>query len=137
MFFNNLAKPVEITSNKISVGFMKDAFVKQAKEDTKRIPLENAAKKYFGVSSIAIDIKLLDENYKVPSFATPSVKKVSEPQNATIIKQDISNTKISEKSEDEGYYDTLLQEKQETLNKQPPHSDGSKMVQELFDGKYL
>ena len=126
----NLSRPLEITNEKISVGFFKEQFVKQAKEQSKKTPLENAAKNYLGVNNILIDVKLIDENY------------VLEKKNDTIIIKDIE--KSSEKnmpsvennddnSENE-YYEKMLNERKEIV---PNYSDNARMVQELFNGKYI
>ena len=49
MFFSNLAKPVEISENKIVITFHVEAFVKQSQEKAKISPLEKGAEKLFGV----------------------------------------------------------------------------------------
>ena len=136
MFFCNQAKPIEITSERISVGFINDNFVKMAKGDSKRIPLENAAKKYFGVNSIIIEIKLVDANFEPAQKVTSSITQTVRVQE--IKDFDGSNQQEQEQNNaDEGYYDSLLDAKKEEAISQTVHSDGSKMVQELFDGKYI
>lgn len=48
MFFSNLAKPVELTDNKITITFNVESFAKQAQEKTKFVPFEKAVKKTLG-----------------------------------------------------------------------------------------
>ncbi|MBO5949063.1 DNA polymerase III subunit gamma/tau [bacterium] len=129
MFFNSLGKPMEINSEKIVIGFTKDVFIKQAKDDSKRIPLENAAKKYFNVSSITVEIKQFDASAVVVSQAPKTEKIVEAPKQTTPQVEETENI-------DDGYYDNLLEQKSNEM-KSFEHSDGSKMVQELFNGKYL
>jgi len=47
-FFSNLSTPVEINSEKITLVFKNESFVKQSKETGKIPPLEKAAEKLFG-----------------------------------------------------------------------------------------
>ena len=131
MFFNNLAKPMELSSEKIVIGFAKDIFIKQAKEDSKRVPLENAAKKYFNVSSIIVEIREFDAS-KVAIAQTSVVPK---NEQAVVQKEEKQPAEEVENSDD-GYYDSLLEQKNNEI-KSFEHSDTSKMVQELFNGKYL
>ena len=131
MFFNNLAKPMELSSEKIVIGFAKDIFIKQAKEDSKRVPLENAAKKYFNVSSIIVEIREFDAS-KVAIAQTSVVPK---NEQAVVQKEEKQPAEEVENSDD-GYYDSFLEQKNNEI-KSFEHSDTSKMVQELFNGKYL
>ena len=55
-FYSNLAKPVEITDNKVVVAFSKEMFVKQAREGAKNVALVDAVKRYLNVSNPIIEI---------------------------------------------------------------------------------
>lgn len=131
MFFNNLAKPMELSSEKIVIGFAKDIFIKQAKEDSKRVPLENAAKKYFNVSSIIVEIREFDAS-KVAIAQTSVVPKNEQ----AVVQKEEKQPAVEVENSDDGYYDSLLEQKNNEI-KSFEHSDTSKMVQELFNGKYL
>ena len=76
MFFYNLSRPISISKEGIEIGFLKDIFVKQAKEDTKNAPLKKAAMNYFGVSDINIHIRQLDPNDQSQEQPKPSLEKL-------------------------------------------------------------
>lgn len=127
MFYMSLAKPIELTQEKIVIAFAKDIFVKQAKEDTKKLPLQNAAKKYFGVSDIIIQIHLNDGTLSAVEPKTESAKKKPEVK---------KETPVIEESQEDEYYDELLKKKEEPQIDYS-HSDQAKMVLELFNGKQI
>lgn len=127
-FFLSLAKPVEISKDKISISFAKDIFVRQAKEDTKKLPLKNAAIKYFEVQDIEIQIDLYDGTET--DLLTTS-KPVLEKKKVT------SAPTVEEKQQEENeYYEEKLKKPKETLA-EVDSSDQANMVMQLFDGKYL
>lgn len=126
MFYMSLAKPIELSQEKIVISFAKEIFVKQAKEDTKKLPLKNAALKYYGVSDINIQVFLSDEVPKNEPKADLAKKK---PE---IKKQ----TPVIEESSDDEYYDELLKNKSEEKIDYS-HTDQAKMVLELFNGKQI
>lgn len=142
MFFYNLSRPVELTPEGITISFAKDIFVKQAQESSKNAPLKKAAMSYFGVADINVHIKLADENDAAPAIK-PSLEKL---EKKPAIQQQQT------KAEDEEENEHLLQETlgqipeknnfETTENKQQDDntenlSDQSKMVMELFNGKYI
>lgn len=142
MFFYNLSRPVELTPEGITISFAKDIFVKQAQESSKNAPLKKAAMSYFGVADINVHIKLADENDATPVIK-PSLEKL---EKKPAIQQQQT------KAEDEEENEHLLQETlgqipeknnfETTENKQQDDntenlSDQSKMVMELFNGKYI
>lgn len=142
MFFYNLSRPVELTPEGITISFAKDIFVKQAQESSKNAPLKKAAMSYFGVTDINVHIKLADENDATPVIK-PSLEKL---EKKPAIQQQQT------KAEDEEENEHLLQETlgqipeknnfETTENKQQDDntenlSDQSKMVMELFNGKYI
>lgn len=47
MFFHSLSRPVALSPEEIVISFAKEIFVKQAKEDSKNMPLKKAAMEYF------------------------------------------------------------------------------------------
>ena len=141
MFFYNLSKPLELTPQGVTIAFMKEIFVKQAQEDSKNAPLKKAAMNYFGVDDINIHIKLADSNdvpavkpalenleRKTPQTSSVQVSNAvdsSEEENAQLLKEtfqsDVKETTVQKSSDDI-----------------PEHlSEQSKMVVELFNGKYI
>ena len=142
MFFYNLSRPVELTPEGITISFAKDIFVKQAQESSKNAPLKKAAMSYFGVTDINVHIKLADENDATPVIK-PSLEKL---EKKPAIQQ--QQTKAEDEEENEHLLQETLGEIPEknnfetTENKQQDDntenlSDQSKMVMELFNGKYI
>lgn len=135
MFFYNLSRPVELTPEGIKITFMKDIFVKQAKEDSKNAPLKKAAMNYFGVSDINIHIGLadsqdapmprvsLDKLERKPEAPKLQVTQSVEEENAQMLKEEFGSSSVAE----------VL-----TKNDVPMDlSDQAKMVTELFNGKVI
>ena len=139
MFFYNLSRPVSLSKEGIEIAFMKEVFVKQAKEESKNAPLKKAAMKYFGVSEINIHIRLADADMAEQKNTKPlpeklerkPVQKQTEPElsqedeNAIELQHSMADTSVVSDSE-------------ATKNSIPENlSDQSKMVIELFNGKYI
>jgi len=147
MFFSNLAAPVEITKEKIVISFANDMAVKQAEDDSKKIPLRNAALSYFGVSDIEIKI--------VKNSSDLSKKKVSEKNDKSELKDLTDNSSSNMKNE------TVVKASSEVSTEKPKNlkeaerpekeekpeknndiyyadiSDTARMVIDLFDGKII
>ena len=126
-FYSNLAKPVEITDNKVVVAFTKEMFVKQAREGAKNVALVDAVKRYLNVSNPIIEIitsDSIDLSQKVV-VPPPAQKKVEEQ---TIQKQ-----------EEEEYQAFVEGQKEQKKNPPAPVDSSSQaaMVKNLFDGKYI
>lgn len=154
MFFSNLANPVEITKESIVLAFTNEMAVKQAEDDSKKIPLKNAALQYFGVNDINIKIikgtdsikkKIIDSQNKQENF-TPKNENVSEKLPANIEK----NEKIAEKKEiiekvseneesikNNSETDTNKEEISIKNNEYLDISDTSRMIIDLFGGKIV
>ena len=145
MFFYNLSKPVELTPEGITISFAKEIFVKQAQEASKNAPLKKAAMSYFGVNDINVHIKLADENDNV-QVVKPSLEKlerkpaVSPDQTFPPENSDDEDSKkllaetlgqLSVQDESENSQDKQKEDITENLSEQ------SKMVMELFNGKYI
>ena len=129
-FYSNLAKPVEITDNKVVVAFTKEMFVKQAREGAKNAALVDAVKRYLNVSNPVIEIITsdnIDLSKKVVVPPTPAQKQVEE-QNL-------------QKQEEEEYHAFVQGKKEEAekpaITKPVDSSSQAAMVKELFDGKYI
>lgn len=136
MFFYNLSRPVSLSAQEIVITFAKDIFVKQAKEETKNKPLKNAALKYYGVSDINIQVRLADHN-DLKDTPKPSLEKL-EKKPAPMPKKE---SEVSEEEENAEFLkETLDSSSQKEKDKQKEIealSDQSKMVMELFNGKYI
>lgn len=141
MFFYNLSRPVSLSGEEIVITFAKDIFVKQAKEDTKNKPLKNAALKYYGVSDINIQVKLADPS-QVADVPKPSLEKLERKPAVPAAPQSLSKNieKMEEEENAELLKETLASsdsEKKDKADIEASLSDQSKMVLELFNGKYI
>lgn len=126
-FYMSLAKPIELTKEKLVISFAKDIFVKQSKEDSKKLPLKNAALKYFEVPDINIQVHLSDGTQEQAPKVSLDKKKIE-------LTKKVEET-IEESSEDE-YLDDIIKKKS-AKEIDYAQSDQTKMVLELFDGKYM
>lgn len=136
MFFYNLSSPVKLSKEGITISFLKDIFVKQAQEPSKNAPLKKAAMDYFEVADINVHVTLADENDTIPNVKpelaklekkTPIIEtKVEdnsvEEENAMLLKEALGDNKESE---------------DEKIDYSANLSDQSRMVMELFNGKYI
>ena len=85
-FYQRLAKPIEITRHKIVLGFANEGGAKTANEPMKKAKLQEAACKYFDVSSIQIECKVgtssaistTSAEKKTESFADSVEKQIEE-----------------------------------------------------------
>ena len=140
MFFYNLSRPISLTKEGIEIGFAKDIFVKQAKEDAKNAPLKKAAMNYFGVADINIHIRQLDPNEPTQEQPKPSLDKLERKQETP---KPQSTSEIEEENAQllkEAFDPTTSPTAPNKINKNDfpaDLSDQSKMVMELFNGKYI
>ncbi len=129
-FYSNLARPVEISENKIVIAFSKEMFVKQAKEGPKHQAIVDAVSKYMNIKNPNIEIITsdnIDFSKKTAAPMSNSLPKV--PEEPSVSKQ-----------EEEDYHAFMEQKKEE--QQQPPKrameaSTQAEMIKELFDGKYI
>ena len=90
-FYQRLAKPIEVTRHKIVLGFANEGGAKTANEPMKKGKLQEAACKYFDVSSIQIECKvgtasaisIPSTEKKTESFAEAVEKQIEEKKSAT------------------------------------------------------
>lgn len=126
-FYTSLARPVEITDNKVVIAFTKEMFVKQAKEGAKKQALYDAVCRYLNTSNPIIDVVTSDSVDFSKKVTTPISKPVAVPEN-----------EIRKQEEEE--YHAFVEAKKEA-EKQPNASiDTSSqvnMVKDLFDGKII
>lgn len=139
MFFYNLSRPVSISPEGVTVAFMKEIFVKQAQEASKNAPLKKAAMNYFGVSDINIHIKLADETDNAAQNVKPVLdkleKKSAAPQQILNNSETEDKTAILKETLGDSYTEEPVYQSVEETNENL--SDQSKMVMELFNGKYI
>ena len=139
MFFYNLSRPILLNKEGIEIAFMKDIFVKQAKEPTKNAPLKKAAMEFFNVPDINIHIRLADENTPDLSKSKQSLEKIERKPVLQTKKEEVIPLYEEEnlqmlKDELTPHVDNNLEDN--TVIKENL-SDNAKMVMELFNGKYV
>lgn len=134
MFFYNLSRPVSISDKEITISFMKEIFVKQAKEDSKNLPLKKAALAYFNVEDIKITVKLADAN---DAPVSPNIKPILEEKKKELT-QKTTDSDIEEENAlalQENLNPT--QHNEENSLSETNYSDSTKMILELFNGKII
>lgn len=135
MFFYNLSRPIDLSSESITISFQKEIFVKQAKEDSKNLPLKKAAMAYFNVSDININVKLSDANDEP---LNPNLKPILEKKKE-LTPQPAETEKDLEEENAQALNEVLkpsLPEKN-TEQTETNYSDSTKMILELFNGKII
>lgn len=134
MFFHSLSRPVSLSPDEIVISFAKEIFVKQAKEDSKNMPLKKAAMEYFNVSDINLTIKLADASDPAP--VSPKLSQIIEK------KKELTSPPqaVIEKELEEENAEALSAEiaPQKPSEPQPEnYSDQTRMVLDLFNGKII
>ncbi len=126
-FYTSLARPVEITDNKVVIAFTKEMFVKQAKEGAKKQALYDAVCRYLNTSNPIIDV--------ITSDGVDFSKKVTAPISKPT---PVSENEIR-KQEEEEYHSFVEAKKEESKQPARPIDTSSQvgMVKELFDGKII
>lgn len=137
--FSNLSRPVSLTPEGIEIVFEKEVFAKQAKEDSKNAPLKKAAMQYFGVSEINVHIRLAKEGEFKQQAPKPSFDKIErKPEPAFAPSRADEEAKENAEMLKEAFSPSQNSQQQQTANEIPENlSDQSKMVMELFNGKYI
>ena len=127
-FYSNLARPVEISKEKIVIAFSKEIFVKQAKEGSKKQALIDAVSGYLNIPNPNIEV-IISENIDLTKKTTipPPVKKREEEQE--LVKQ--------EEEAYHNYVESQKEEQQKPVEIPSGVSSQAEMVKELFDGKYI
>ena len=137
MFFTNLCTPIEISENKIAIGFTKEIFVTQSKESSKMTQLKEAIKLLFGHANMPIDIRLISDT-QANEFKAENSKKKSDVIVEVKMPQNIQQPLQADNSDEQEFYEQQLQEKrEENKPKKIVCSDQVKMILELFNGKYM
>ena len=126
-FYTSLARPVEITDNKVVIAFTKEMFVKQAKEGAKKQALYDAVCRYLNTSNTVIDVVTSDSVDFSKKVTTPVTKPMPIPENEV------------RKQEEEEYHAFVEAKKEAEKQPTAPIDTSSQvnMVKDLFDGKII
>jgi len=159
MLLYNLAKPVEISAERIVITFNVESFVKQAQESSKLKPLEKAATKMFGACPRIIirtplpedekknNTVILNTQEKVKALSgeksSLQIQKESKPQQVEKISHDLPEIKqtpskppVQLSREEEADLDDIPDDID--MSTTPYHiSDQARMVLDLFQGKII
>lgn len=127
-FLSSLAKPVEISPESIVITFERENFVKQANEESKKLPIAVAAEKLFGTKGVKILVRMASPNDKQVTAAPPAEKKNSIAETPPQIEPD------EEYSEE---IEIKMAPKKAKKQVEAMPSDQVSMVVKLFDGKYI
>ena len=143
--FLNVAKPIEVNSHKIVIGFKEEGAAKIANEESKKKALQETACKYFDVASIQIVIKTgsfetitkEEKPQKQESFAQ-SVEKKQEVEIKPIVKENIVDNKQKEDEDinQEDISSVNFEQKTQNFNSLDI-SDTAKNILDLFDGRIV
>ena len=128
MFFYNLSKPVTITPEEITVVFAKDIFVRQAKEESKLMPLKKAALAFFSVPDIKITIRLGSHEEMEAAKPVVNFEKKNEVKSV--------RTQADEEKENAEYLEETLKPKEKKISP-ADYSDQAKMILDVFNGKII
>ncbi len=127
-FYTGLARPVQISKDKIVIAFSKELFIKQAGEGAKKQALVDAVSKYMGISNPKIEI-ILSENIDLSKKVTlPATEPVKNNEEADIKKQE---------EEDYQTYSQMKNKEKEAPTEGAEVSSQAEMVKQLFDGKII
>ncbi len=144
-----LANPVKVAPDEVIITFKQEIFVKQANEDAKKQVLKEAADKLFNQNNSKITIRL-PQSGDTPfpkSDAAPSSKapqKTFTPQRAAVVQppknkaDEVYQQKQEENAQAIDATETANDlEQAEDNGKNSYFSDQTKMIVDLFDGKYI
>ena len=131
MFFYNLSKPVSVTPEEMVIVFGKEIFVRQAKEDSKHLPLKKAALAFFGVPDIKITIRLGSHEELEAAKPVINFEKKTEP--APVQAPD------TVEEENAQYLEETMKQKTKAEKKisAADYSDQARMVLDVFNGKVI
>lgn len=120
------ATPVEITKEKITLVIQKSSWVDRFNNSDKRKVVIDAASLVLGNPNIQVIARtpLKDDIQISLPKEEPQKKNIVKPQNIEPPQEEIDNEELEEISKEE-------------KKEEPVHSDQSKMVKDLFDGKYI
>ena len=135
-----LANPVKIAPDEVVITFKQSIFVKQASEGQKKIAIMEAADEMFGQKNTVVNIRTpLDSDIDLGKIvpAKPKPQPTVAPKTLAEPKSEISEEEAETVKE---VTENKVQEEEKKTEKQHSNtfeSDQSKMIKELFDGKYI
>ena len=135
-----LANPVKIVPDEVVITFKQSIFVKQASEGQKKIAIMEAADEMFGQKNTVVNIRTpLDSDIDLGKIvpAKPKPQPAVAPKTLAEPKSEISEEEAETVKE---VTENKVQEEEKKTEKQHSNtfeSDQSKMIKELFDGKYI
>ena len=135
-----LANPVKIAPDEVVITFKQSIFVKQASEGQKKIAIMEAADEMFGQKNTVVNIRTpLDSDIDLGKIvpAKPKPQPSVAPKTLAEPKSEISEEEAETVKE---VTENKVQEEEKKTEKQHSNtfeSDQSKMIKELFDGKYI
>lgn len=135
-----LANPVKIAPDEVVITFKQSIFVKQASEGQKKIAIMEAADEMFGQKNTVVNIRTpLDSDIDLGKIvpAKPKPQPTVAPKTLAELKSEISEEEAETVKE---VTENKVQEEEKKTEKQHSNtfeSDQSKMIKELFDGKYI
>ena len=127
-FYSNLARPIEISEEKVVIAFSKELFVKQAKEGSKKQALVDAVSNYLGVKNPNIEI-IISENIDLSKKTQLPPVAEKKTEDREIVKQ-----------EEAAYHEYVESKKEEAKKPSISSVDASSqaaMVKDLFGGKFI
>ena len=140
-----LANPVKISAEEVIITFKQEMFVKQASEGTKKTAIIEAANAMFNQQNSKVTIRIpMDSDVEIAKTTTTVIqkqevpkqeKKNLTPEKTNISKEEIETVEEVKKEEKKLASTPLDEDKKQTPDKY--ESDQSKMIKDLFDGKYI
>ncbi len=134
-----LANPVKIAPDEVVITFKQSIFVKQASEGQKKIAIMEAADEMFGQKNTVVNIRTpLDSDIDLGKIvpAKPKPQPTVAPKTLAEPKSEVSEEEI-ETANEEIQAKPQEEKKTEKQHSNTFESDQSKMIKELFDGKYI
>ena len=134
-----LANPVKIAPDEVIITFKQSIFVKQASEGQKKIAIMEAADEMFGQKNTVVNIRTpLESDVNLGKIvpAKPKPQPAVTPKTLAQPKPEVSEEEIETANEE---IQAKPQEEKKTEKQQSEtfESDQSKMIKDLFDGKYI
>lgn len=135
-----LANPVKISPDEVVITFKQSIFVKQASEGQKKIAIMEAADEMFGQKNTVVNIRTpLESDVDLGKIAPakPKPQPTVAPKTLAVPKSEISEEEVETVKEVSENKPQEEEKKTENHHSNTFESDQSKMIKELFDGKYI
>ena len=134
-----LANPVKIAPDEVVITFKQSIFVKQANDGTKKTAIMEAADAMFGQKNTHVLIRTpLESDVEIGKVVPASKPKPITPPNELKTLAPKQENVSEEEIETVQEVQKAPEKKTESTDDEPKfESDQSKMIKELFDGKYI